>query len=148
MDYNIISTFPYKNMSIHELLIDKFGLFDQYNYVKTDAHKEELVPIDKDKYTNTSVLLRLCLEKIWSYEPGIVFIIAEMHDYNYSYLLHNNFNFNFRKPLKTKCCLGHMYENINPNTLCICSVCDPHGYYLLEDYRVLDSIKTITTCYN
>mgnify|MGYP005649360189 CR=1 FL=1 len=67
MDYNIISTFPYKNMSIHELLIDKFDLFDQYNYVKTDAHKEELVPIHKETYTNSIVLLRLCLEKIWGY---------------------------------------------------------------------------------
>jgi hypothetical protein len=148
MDYNIISSFPYKNMSIHELLIDKFGLFDNYNYVKTDSNKEELVPIDKEQYTNNSVLLTLFLEKIWKYELGIILLIASIHDHNYSYLINNKFNFNPKKPLKTKCCMGHMYANIKSNTLCICSVCDPYGYYLLKDYRVLDSIKKITFYYD
>jgi hypothetical protein len=110
-------------------------------------------PLIESSANNNNVLLSLVLNKIYNYEPSLLLIIAEYHDNSYIYLCehsticHNIIKYiNPRKPIKSGNCMGHMYINnstTSNNDNCICTQCDPYGYYLLKEYRVYNDIKEI-----
>ena len=106
-------------LSIHDIISKKINL--------SVKEKEE----KNSKYH--SVLLYLFLQKIYNYEPGIVRLIGFFHDYNYQYLTMSAYL--NERPSKLGRCMGDYYINNNPE-YCICSTCDPDGYYLLKPYRI------------
>jgi hypothetical protein len=161
MNYNNKFTyFNFSNQSLHDLVLKKFKIDNAPKHknlqIDSSSNKNTTVILNNLKMNNNLVLLSLFLNKIYNYEPSLLLLIAEFHDSYYIYLFeHSNIEHNIikyinpRKPIKSGNCMGDMYNNTpnNSNTsnnnICICTQCDPYGYYLLKDYRIYNDIKEI-----
>lgn len=136
------SYFDY-NLPIDKLINNKFKL--SYKYNKYDIIK-----------------LFLFIRKIWNYEPHLLIIISQIHNYNYSNII-DFYKVDIRKPIRMNDCCYYDYEFQNKKqkyiinigntdetedeseqeddnefqlSICSCVNCDLYGYYLLKPYRI------------
>lgn len=150
MDYYFDNRLP-----IEYLINNKFKL-NQENIVipsiKTKSNTKTIIKKNtKKKYQYHKqfrkyqlIRLTLFLNKIFNYEPELIRIIGFIHDNNYESIvpIPNNNILNERRPIRRNACIGFIEPIIETQDFyCICSSCDPYGYYMLQPYRIGDKLQ-------
>lgn len=106
------------------------------------SRKFKVKPILKKKHRKYHLIrVTLFIKKIWDYEPNLVILICQIHNYNYSTIVELS-SIKLRRPIRMNACISDFdYEENNSDSEassydCHCQSCDIYGSYLLKPYRI------------